>query len=210
MKNLVNAQKKFDDVNDKFSAVKKADFNASLHSEAKKAQQECKRFLNRKTELSDDDMKNFSKALTQFRYRVTALVLGESALQWMHENGCTLTDMHRNTYGKCLAFIDMVNGKSHHTYEQGAYAVSTYLQFISGDEITSDLTITAGQLAQTIGKSKDKPLLQTQPYAVLQALELIGAGKRNMQGRGTGWKQSSITLDPNSAFIKAFNARVNA
>lgn len=191
-----------------FKAVQKTEANTDLHAVCSDHLKTVERFKRRKTELTPAEQKEYSNALTNFDYRTKALVMGEKALEWLHAQGCTLTDMRRNTYGKDLKLVDLALGKSHHDYEQSNYASAFYMAFLDGDAIDSPMTVTAGDLAKLYTRDPSKPHGQTQPYAMLQALEQIGAGKRTMAGTGN-WKQSKIVLEPTSAFIQAVNA-INA
>ncbi len=152
--------------------------------------------------------KAFTAAYDRVRYGVIALTEGDDALQYVHEKGIECDFNGRNRFGKQLWSIDTILGKVPYKYEQSAYMARTWALLAQGDEIESEFTLTARELAYSIGASKDKPIGSTQVYAVLQALELIGAGKRVMAGTGSDWLASKIVLNPKSDFVQALNKSI--
>lgn len=213
MKNLLNAQTKFDATKAKLitHTVVKTEANTLVFESMKSAERECKKFLNRKTELNKDDQTAFSALLTQYRYRVELLYKGAGALEYAHKMSIKIDLSARNTYGKVLSGIDFENGIAVHAkkYEQGNYLVNTVMSCLIGDPIESEFSLTAGQIGRCCASTGVSVAGSTQPYAVINALVLIGAGKRINMGKGEGWKNTKIVFDPQSAFIKSINAQFN-
>lgn len=204
MQNLINAQNKFNAIATQFKAVKKTQANAAVHTLAKESEKTVKRFTERKTELTADELKQFSKALTQFRYRVTILVKAAETLEYAHKNDIKVDVAARNVYGKELCALDIMRGKAPLNYEQGDYMVRTVEKGLQGDPIESEFTLTAGQIASICG-AKSIMQTSTQPYAIMHALELVKAGTMQLCARGDNWKTSKFTFNPESDFIKAVN-----
>lgn len=190
-----------------FKTIEKQAHNTSAYAHFASYRDKVNAGLQRKN-WDDASIKEFSAAYDRLRYGLVILTKGDDALQYVHEKGIECDFHGRNRYGKQLNAIDRILGKTPQSYEQGAYMSRTWELLIQGDEIESDFTLTARELAYSIGAAKDKPIGQTQVYAVLQALELIGAGKRLMAGRGADWLASKIVLNPESDFVQALNKAI--
>lgn len=207
MKNLLSAQTLIKSATAQLAKVKKQAHNEQVHALAKASEKECTRFSNRKTELNADDMKSFSKSLTQLRYRTELLTKGDSALKWMHEQGIKNDVTARNTYGKALYLVDKILGNAPMNYEQSSYAERMWNEVITVEKPTEQgIKVTARKLAYACGKGEN-PLGQTQPYALLKALEILQCGTRKMAGRGDNWMNSTFYIDVNSALYQAVTGK---
>lgn len=205
MQNLLNAQNKFNAVVKAVKAVAKADHNKAVFELYKASEKDVKRFTERKTELNKDEIKNFSKALTQLRYRAEILIKADETLKFAHENNVTIDIAARNVYGKTLSALEIMRGKTPAKFEQAEYLNRTVTNAIAGDPIESEFTLTAGQIGLVCGKNGAMQT-STQPYAVIKALTLVKAGVAQYAGRGENWKTTKFTFNPQSDFIKAINA----
>jgi len=190
-----------------FNAIKRTGYNAEARKSFATSRDILANGLKRKS-WEGECTKAFTAAFDRTRYGIQVLTAGDDALKYVHEKGIECDFNGRNRYGKQLSAIDLILGKKAVAYEQSAYMTRTVAMLTEGDEIESTFTVNARELAYSIGAAKDKPIGQTQVYAVMHALELIGAGKRVMAGKGSEWLASKIMLNAESDFVQALNKRI--